>query len=445
MNEQITRRKFIKKSSSAGMGIALGASVFSAKSYGNIIGANDRLNFAVVGVRSRGAGHIDSLSACENVIVSHVCDVDSRYLEKSAEQVQKKFGQRPEGEKDIRKLLEIKDINAITVATPEHWHAPMAILGLQSGKHVYLEKPSSHNPAEGEMLLKAQKKYKPLIQMGNQQRSSFHTIEAMNKIHNGEIGKAYMGKAWYSNNRKSIGVGKQVSVPEYFDWDLWQGPAPRKPYKDNVHPYNWHWFWHWGTGETLNNATHEVDLCIWALEVKFPRRISSDGGRYHYQDDWEFYDTLITSFEYDDKMISWEGKSCNNMKYYGRGRGATIHGTEGTLLIDRNGYEIYNNDDEKIFEYIKEQRDETIGLKGGGPMTDLHFQNFINAIRNGDKLNSPIEEGQITVTSLLLSNIAWKTGRVLELDTSNGHILNDKLAMDMLWGRDYEPGWEPKV
>ncbi len=445
MDEQITRRNFIKKSSIAGLGITLGVTALSAKNYGRIIGANDRLNFAVIGVRSRGARHIDSLSVCDNVLVTHVCDVDSRYLEKSADKVKEKFGEQPIKEKDIRKLLESTDIDAITIATPEHWHAPMAMMGLQAGKHVYLEKPSSHNPAEGEMLLEAQKKYKSLIQMGNQQRSSLHTMEAIKKINDGVIGKAYMGKAWYSNNRKSIGIGKQVPVPNYLDWDLWQGPAPRKPYKDNVHPYNWHWFWHWGTGETLNNATHEVDLCRWALDVKYPRRISTAGGRYHYQDDWEFYDTLITSFEYDDKMITWVGKSCNNMKYYGRGRGATIHGTKGTLLIDRNGYEIYSNQDEMIFEYVKEQKDETTDLGGGGPMTDMHFQNFINAIRNGEKLHSPIEEGQISVTILLLSNIAWKTGRVLETDPSNGHILNDKLAMDMLWGRDYEPGWEPVV
>ncbi len=445
MKKQVSRRDFIKRSSAAGAGLTLGVAALTTKSYGNILGANDRLHFAVVGVRSRGAAHIDSIAVCENASVSHVCDVDSRYLVKSVEQVVKNSGEKPKAEKDIRKILESKDIDAITIATPEHWHAPMAIMALQAGKHVYLEKPSSHNPAEGEKLLKAQKKYKPLIQMGNQQRSSVHTIEAMTKIHKGEIGDVYMGKAWYSNNRKSIGVGKQLPVPDHLDWELWQGPAPREAYRDNVHPYNWHWFWKWGTGESLNNGTHEVDLCLWALKVKYPNRISAQGGRFHFKDDWQFYDSLITTFEYGDKMITWEGKSCNNMQYFGRGRGATIHGTEGTLLIDRNGYEIYNNDNEKVFEFVKKQQDETTGLKGGGPMTDAHFQNFIDAIRNGGKLNSPIEEAQVTVTSLLLSNIAWKKGRLLEINPDNGQILNDKLAMDVLWGREYEPGWEPTV
>jgi predicted dehydrogenase len=446
MAQHFSRRDFLKTSTFTTAGVALGAvSGLSAKNYTRILGANDRLNVAVVGVRSRGAAHIASLSVCDNVRISHLCDVDQRFLDEASNTVQERLGESPVKEKDIRKLLEMKEIDAISIATPDHWHAPMGLLGLQAGKHVYIEKPLSHNPAEGVMLLEAEKKYGKLAQMGNQQRSSLHTIEAMKKIKEGVLGEPYFGKAWYNNKRKSIGVGKTVPVPEYLDWELWQGPAPRKSYKDNYHPYKWHWFWNWGTGETLNNGTHEVDLCVWALGVGYPNRVSASGGRYNFKDDWEFYDTMVTSFEYDGKMITWEGKSCNNMKYYGRDRGATIHGTEGTLLIDRNGYEIYNNDDEKIFEYVKKENDETTGLVGEGPMTDGHFQNFINAIRTGEKLHSPLCEGNISVTMLHLSNIAWKTGHVLELDPSNGHIENDKRAMELLWKREYEPGWEPQV
>ena len=194
-----------------------------------------------------------------------------------------------------------KDVDAITIATPDHWHTPMAIAGLQAGKHVYVEKPCSHNPAEGEMLVQAQRKYQKLVQMGTQQRSSPHTIEIIEKIHAGAIGRPYFAKAWYVNNRKSIGIGKEVPVPPQLDWDLWQGPAPRRPYRDNVHPYNWHWFKIYGTGETLNNGTHEVDVCRWALGVDYPKRVTSSGGRYQFKDDWQFYDTLVTSFEYEDQ------------------------------------------------------------------------------------------------------------------------------------------------
>ena len=443
MDNKYSRRKFLKNASLTTAGLSISGSVLSAKSYDRIIGANDRINFAVIGVRSRGGAHIDSISVCDNTIVSHLCDVDKRYLDNAAIKVKNKFGHDPVLEKDIRKIVESKDVDAITIASPEHWHAPMAIMGLQNGKHVYVEKPCSHNPAEGELLVEAQKKYKTIVQMGNQQRSAATTIEAIKQIRNGVIGKPYFGKAWYSNNRGPIGVGKEVPVPDYLDWELWQGPAPRRTYKDNVHPYNWHWFWDWGTGETLNNGTHEVDVCLWALDVKFPKRISVSGGRYHFEDDWEFYDTIITSYDYGDKQITWEGKSCNNMPYHKRGRGVTIHGTKGTVLIDRDGYEIYDNTGSKIFANFQ-KGDISMGLQGGGPMTDKHFQNFVDAIRNGKTLNSPIEEGNVSVTMLQLSNVAWKLDRDLKLNQKNGHILNDNAANKM-WSREYEPGWELKI
>jgi len=444
MAKKHSRREFLKSAAVGSVGLTLGVKAFSAKSYGRILGANDRINFAVIGLHGRGKEHIRSIAACKNAMVTHICDVDKLELDKSAPIVAEKFGVTPRQEADIRKLLESGDIDAITIATPEHWHTPMAIMGLQAGKHVFVEKPPSHNPAEGKLLVKAQKQYSKLVQMGNQQRSSEHTIEAIKIIHEGAIGRAYFGKAWYANNRGSIGAGKQVPVPDNLDWELWQGPAPRRPYMDNIHPYNWHWFWHWGTGETLNNGTHEVDLCLWALDVKWPQQISASGGRYHFKDDWEFYDTIVTSFEYKDKMITWEGKSCNNKRYFGRGRGATIHGTEGTLLIDRDGYEIYTNDDELVFEFVKEEQDVSMGVGGGGHMTTQHFRNFIRAIRLGEKLNSPITEGNIAVTMLQLSNIAWKVGRVLKIDTDNGHILKDRKA-ERLASREYEPGWEPQI
>lgn len=439
-----TRREFLKKSALATAGITLGGIGLSAKSYGRILGANDRINFGIIGLHGRAYAHLEGAKMCGNTMVTHVCDVDRRELDKFAVESTKSFNQAPTKEKDFRKILESKDVDIITIATPEHWHAPMSIMGLQAGKHVYIEKPCSHNPYEGELLVQAQKKYGKLVQMGNQQRSSEHTIEIMKKIHDGIIGKPYFGKAWYSNTRKAIGIGKVVPVPDYLDWDLWQGPAPRREYKDNVHPYNWHWFWHWGTGETLNNGTHEVDLCRWALGVDYPNRVTASGGRYHFKDDWEFYDTLVTSYEYDDKMITWEGMSCQGKQYYGRGRGATIHGTDGTVLIDRDGYQIFSLDDKKIDEFNTAMKTSTKDLVGMDSMTIQHFRNFVGAIKNREKLHSPIDEGNISVTVLQLSNIAWKLNRTLNLDKENGHIINDNEAMKY-WKREYEKGWEPKV
>ena len=438
----MTRREFVGATASSAAILAIGS---SAKSYGQILGSNNRLNFAVIGLNSRAGAHLSSLKANKaNARISHVCDVESNILKKFAADTTNEMGEAPKTEKDFRNLLALKEIDAITIATPDHWHAPMAIAGVQAGKHVYVEKPCSHNPAEGVMLIEAQKKYGKLVQMGSQQRSSPHTIEIVDKIHNGSIGRAYYGKAWYSNVRKSIGIGKEVPVPAALDWDLFQGPAPRQAYKDNVQPYNWHWFKTWGTGESLNNGTHEVDVCRWALGVDYPNSVTSTAGRYQFKDDWQFYDTMSTSFAYDDAMIAWEGKCCNGMKYYGRDRGVAIIGTTGTVVIDRDGYEIYDLKGKMTSEFKVGKQTESADLVGRDSMTDAHFANFIAGIQMGEKLRQPIAQGNVAVTMLQLSNIAWETKRELHLNPADGKVLHDPEAMTY-WNRTYEKGWAPKV
>ena len=221
------------------------------------------------------------------------------------------------------------------------------------------------------------------------------------------------------------------------------GAAPGR-IKDNVHPYNWHWFRIWGTGETLNNGTHEVDVCRWALGVDYPKRITSSGGRYHFKDDWQFYDTLVTSFEYDDKMISWEGKSCQGMKFYGPRPRLGDHGNR------RHGARRSRRLRDLRFEREEDQANSrpaaqtsSADLLGRDSMTDAHFANFIAGIRKGEKLNAPIAVGNVAVTMLQLSNVAWEVKRDLHLDPKDGHIQNDPEAMK-LWGREYEKGWEPR-
>jgi len=438
----VTRREFLNALAVGAAGLAVQT---TAKSYAQIVGSNERINFAIIGLNGRGYAHLASLKANKDAArISYVCDVDSNILSKFADSTRQEMGEAPVAEKDFRRILDQKEVDAITIATPDHWHAPMSIAALQAGKHVYVEKPCSHNPAEGKMLIAAQQKYRKQVQMGTQQRSSPHTIEIVEKIHEGVIGKPKFAKAWYVNTRKSIGIGREVPVPAQLDWDLWQGPAPRGPYKDNIHPYNWHWFRAWGTGETLNNGTHEVDVCRWALGVDYPQRVTSSGGRYYFTDDWQFYDTLVTSFEYEDKLLSWEGKSCQGMKYYGRDRGSAIMGTAGTVIVDRDGYEIHNLDGNKKSEFKASGVTSSADLVGRDSMTDAHFLNFIEAIRKGEKLNAPIEVGNVAVTMLQLSNIAWMTQRELHVDAKNGRIQNDAEAMKM-WGREYEKGWEPRV
>ena len=295
----ISRRTFVN---GIAAGVAGSALTSSAKSYAQILGANDRLNFAINGLNGRGHAHLSALQANKQIArVAYICDPDDNIRARFATDAEKALGYAPKAERDFRKALESKDVDAISIATPDHWHTPLAVLGLKAGKHVYVEKPSSQNAREGELLVAAQKKYGKMVQVGDQQRSSPHSIKMIGQIHDGLIGEAYMAKAWYANTRGTMGIGKLVPVPATLDWDLWQGPAPRSEYKDNIHPYNWHWLRRYGTGETLNNGTHEVDVCRWALGVDFPEVVTAIGGRYQDKDDWEFYDTMVTDFRYPGK------------------------------------------------------------------------------------------------------------------------------------------------
>ena len=253
----------------------MGGFVFPNNKASSILGANDQINCAVIGVRSRAKAHVKAIDADPNAKILYNCDVDDNIIEEHNVWCERNIGYVPKVEKDFRKILEDKEVDAVFIATPEHWHAPMAIMAMQAGKHVYVEKPCSHNPHENELLVAAQKKYGKKVQMGNQQRSAKTSILAIKDIRNGIIGDVYKGEAYYSNNRGSIGKGKKTDVPKTLDWELWQGPAPRKDYKDNIHPYNWHWFRNWGTGEMHNNGTHEVDICRWALGVDLPESVTA--------------------------------------------------------------------------------------------------------------------------------------------------------------------------
>lgn len=444
MSRKQTRKEFIKTTATGVAGLSL-TSVLPLSSFANVLGSINTLNVAVMGTNSRGGYLAIKFAEAEDTKVTYICDVDQRAIDKSIQAIYEKYGYKPKGEVDIRKVLEDKDVDILVIAAPDHWHAPASIMALEAGKHVYVEKPCSHNPREGELLVKAQEKYGKLVQMGNQQRSSYESIEAVKLIQEGIIGKAYYGKAWYANTRGSIGFGKPAAIPEWLNWDLFQGPASRKEFKDNIVHYNWHWFRIWGTGEILNNGTHEVDICRWALGVDYPEKVSSNGGRYHFKDDWEFYDTQIASFDFaEGKTINWEGRSCNGNKFHNRGRGAAIYGTEGTAIIDRNGYEFYDLSNNLIKEAKAGTANATMNTIGGGDLEKLHIRNFLNAIRTGEKLNSPIDEGNTSVTICQLGNIAQEMGRSLQIDNANGRIINDKKAMQM-WGRDYEKGWELKV
>jgi predicted dehydrogenase len=441
MTDTIDRRDFIVQSSTAALALSpLGR--FSP--VGRSVPASDRVAVAVMGVHGRG-NELAKALARTGAGVRYICDVDSRAVEKTVADVAAMKDQRPKGMTDFRRALDDASLDALVIAAPDHWHTPATLLGLQAGKHVYVEKPCGHNPREGELLVEAQRRYGRVVQMGTQQRSAPESIDVIQRIRGGVIGRPYFARAWYANTRDTIGHGAPAPVPGWLDYELWQGPAPRTPYRDNVVHYNWHWFWRWGTGEICNNGTHEIDVCRWALGVDFPSKVTSSGGRYQFHDDCETTDTQVASFEFaSEATITWEGRSCNGRPIEDRGRGASIHGTEGTVIIDRSGYVIYDRENKEVARRLRGENEDALDTRGGGGLTDLHLANFQDAIRGSATPAAPIDEGHKTQLLCHLGNIAQRTAGSLTCDPGTGRIVGDAAATK-LWSREYEPGWEPKV
>lgn len=450
MKEKInSRRDFIKKTTAATAIFTAGGvlPLFSAKSYGRILGANNQINVSVMGVNSRGNALAQNFASQDNCNVIHVCDVDSRAIAKCLASIEKRQAISAKTYADFRKSLESKDVDALVIAAPDHWHAPASLLAMEAGKHVYVEKPCSHNPAEGEILVKAATKYGKVVQMGNQRRSWPNVLEGIAALKNGEIGKVYFGKGWYSNNRQSIGIGKEVAVPDWLDWNLWQGPAPRKKFKDNIVHYNWHWFWHWGTGEALNNGTHMIDLLRWGMQVDYPTKVSSSGGRYRYQDDWETPDTQVINLEFGNKLsMSWEGRSCNGKNVEGSSVGVIFYGENGSMLIPGgDSYTVYDLEGKVLkeakSELVIDSRDKTNPAE---KLDAYHIQNMFDTIINGTPLNADIDSGHKSTLLVQLGNISQRVGQSLDINSKDGHILGNDQAQK-LWSRTYEPGWEMKL
>jgi len=442
-----SRRIFLRNMAAGSAAMAFGgvAKGFSAKSYRNIIGANDSIRLAVIGANGRGAGMAAIFAKQPNTAVTYVCDVEEKARQKGIDAVIKAGKDAPRGENDFRKILASKDLDAVYIATPDHWHAPAAIICCAAGKHVYVEKPLSHNPHEGELAVAAARKYKRVVQMGAQRRSWKLLREGIAELKAGAIGKVHLAKCWYTNSRKSIGTGRETAIMPGLDYDLWQGPAPRMPYKDNLIHYNWHWFWHWGTGEALNNGTHEIDVARWGLGIDYPLTVNSTGGRYYFKDDWQTPDTQLITFGTPEATVIWEGRSCSPFKVEGADRGVLFYGEKGTLLTGHNGYTIYDEKGSKL----KEIKSDAVvdGRNTSSPNEELdavHIADFLECIRLSKTPNADVEIGYKSTLWVQLGNIAHRVGHTLKIDPANGHITGDRQAME-LWGREYQPGWEPKV
>lgn len=430
--ETTNRREFLQDAAGKTLTLAAGATMLSqaSRSYG--ADANDKIVLAIVGTKGRGCELIKDFYKNENIEIAYLCDPDDNSLAKAANVCAGKQSSDPKQVKDFRVALEDKAVDAIVVATPNHWHAPATIMGCNAGKHVYVEKPCCHNPQEGEWMVQSARKHKRVVVMGTQRRSSPVFMESVQKLREGIIGDVHYARSWYNNARPSIGHGKLAEVPKWLDYSLWQGPAPELPYKDNYLHYNWHWFWHWGNGELGNNGVHSLDVCRWALGVDYPTRVVSTGGKYRHDDDQETPDTNVVTFDFPGKSISWEGLSWSPMGPRDGGFGVSFHGDKGTMLIAGTKCIIYD------------MKNKELSSTPGAMSAADHQKSFLNAIRNGGTPNAEIEEGYKSTLLTLLGNISYRTGRAINVDPKNGHIIGDADAQK-LWGREYRKGWEPVV
>jgi predicted dehydrogenase len=428
MSSGIDRRQFMNQT-------AWGGAVLGLALNGASAAENSPSRKVVVGVMglSRGKSLAQSFARKPGVEVRYVCDVDQDRAGGGVEAVQQVGTQTPKAIGDFRRILDDPEVDALICAAPNHWHAPATILACAAGKHVYVEKPCSHNPREGELMIEAARKHKRAVQVGTQRRSAPHYHEAIALLRDGVIGRPYCARGYYNSARGTIGTGKRAEVPSNLDYELWQGPAPRTPYVDNRIHYNWHWLWHWGNGELGNNGVHSLDICRWAMGVDYPIRVTSSGGRYAFEDDQQTPDTHCVAYEFEgNKAITWQGLSCNR---FNQNAFVTVYGDKGTLELHGNGsYVVYDERAKEVKKSASNQGDQE------------HIVDFLDAIRN-DKpldLNCDVAEGHKSTLMCHLGNIAHRTGRTLNCSPKNGHILGDEKAM-ALWSREYESGWEPVV
>ncbi len=425
-----TRRRFVQTSALAGVAVA---ACHGASASGQEDSAAESVTLAVMGVNGRGTSLARGFASQSNCQVAYVCDVDERAVAKAAGALEGKQSLKVQGEADFRTALDDDAVDGLVIAAPDHWHAPAGIMACKAGKHVYVEKPCSHNAREGELFVEAARKFKRTVTMGTQRRSWPGIIEGIEKVRGGDIGNVHYSRAWYNNRRGGIGKGKQVAVPDWLDWDLWQGPAPRTDYRDNIVHYNWHWLWDWGTGELGNNGVHALDLSRWGLGVDYPVRVASSGGRYRWDDDQQTPDTHVVSYDFpENKTIVWEGLSWSPRGFEGEMFGASFHGDQGTLVLLGTGYKQYDMQNKLVTEKSA----------AGGDAT--HQADFLACIKSGNAPHAEIESGHKTTLLCHLGNIAQRTSTTLQCSPKDGRIENSAAAME-LWGREYEKGWEPVV
>jgi predicted dehydrogenase len=421
----ITRRDFIK---TAGTGILV--SPYIASGWAKTP-PSDTVRHAIIGTGGMGRNHIKTFASAKGCNLVAVCDVDPEQLNKGVKDLSN--GDKIKKYADFRELLKDKSIDSVSVATPDHWHTPIALWAMMAGKHVYLEKPCSHNIRETNLLVKASKAFNKCVQHGTQRRSNGAHMEGVKQLRNGIIGKVHTVKAIDHQFREAIGRAKNETPPAGVDYDMWLGAAPKVPFTQNRWHYNWRWFWDYGNGDAANDGVHQIDVAVWALGDRYPKRVIASGGQYFYNDDHQTPDTQTTIFEYDDTQIIWEMRLWTPYNLEGHDNGNVAYGTDGKMEFGRAGVTVT-----KGKEQFKIESPEAV---------EAIMPNFLTAVKenNPSKLNAPIEKGAIATNMAHLANIATRLNvPSIQYDPIKEQVTCpglDKQASALL-GRTYRKGFE---
>jgi predicted dehydrogenase len=428
-----SRRQFLKHTTTLAAATAVARTLPRARAQS----PNEKVVLGIIGPGGMGTNLLRSFAAQADVEIAWVCDVDVNRMGAAAQAVEKARGKAPQSDKDLRRILEDKSVDAVIIATPDHWHAPATILACDAGKHVYVEKPCSHNIREGRLMTEAARKTNRVVQTGTQSRSTEHVRRAMELIHNGAIGEVLVSKAWNSQLRGSIGKEKPSDPPPHLDFDLWLGPAPVVPYQSNLLPGIWRWWYAFGAGDMGNDGVHDLDIARWGLGVEtHPSRIAALGGKYFFDDDQQFPDTQTVVFEYAPtapgkrpKQLIFEQRIWSPYVQEGHENGNAFYGTKGMLVLGKGkGWELFG------------PRNEPREKMSGNPNGTAHHRNFLECIKTGARPNADVEIGHLSAALCHLGNIATRLGRTLTFDPATETILGDVEA-NRLVKRSYRDHW----
>lgn len=393
---------------------------------------SDQVRVAVIGVRGRGRALTGVFAKLPDVAIEYLVDVDQSVFGPAVQIIESAGKKRPQTVSDMRRAFDDKSIDAVVIATPDHWHAPAAILACHAGKDVYLEKPCSHNLREGRMVVDAARRYKRVVQHGTQARSREITRKAIDYVHAGKLGKVYMAKAWDVQRRKDIGHKSDGTPPPGVDYDTWIGPAPFLPFNENRFHYNWHWNWNFGTGDMGNDGTHQIDMARWALGVETPQEVTGMARKLCFDDDQQTPDTMNISFSYPGKVLMFELRIWNPYAMEGVENGVAVYGSDAMLQIakwDRIwGFKVFDEKGKLALHEKSEGEDEG------------HIRNFVDCVRSRKAPNADIETGYHSVLHCHLGNIVARTGRALRFDAAKETIEGDTKASKLL-GRTYRRHW----